>query len=163
MQSFEINRAQEKDLPKILEIYAYARKFMRETGNATQWKDSYPPKELLAEDIRTGQLYVIKDEAVIHGVFTFFIGEDPTYARIERGRWLSEDVYGVIHRVAGDGTVHGILEMIVAFAGQQIQHLRVDTHKDNKVMQHLIKKNGFHKCGIIYAEDGSPRIAYEKL
>ena len=30
-------------------------------------------------------------------------------------------------------------------------------------MQHLIEKNGFQRCGIIYVEDGSPRIAYEKI
>lgn len=40
--------------------------------------------------------------------------------------------------------------------------MRIDTHENNKVMQHLIKKNGFQECGIIYVEDGSPRIAYEK-
>ncbi|SDG79761.1 acetyltransferase [Marvinbryantia formatexigens] len=163
MQKFEIIKAEEQDLPGILEIYAYARGFMKKTGNAFQWKDSYPPEELVAEDIRAGQLYVIKEKAVIHGVFTFFIGEDPTYARIEQGRWLSDEVYGTIHRVAGDGTVHGILGAAVTFAEQQIRHLRIDTHKDNKVMQHLIKKNGFRECGIIYTGDGSPRIAYEKL
>lgn len=32
-----------------------------------------------------------------------------------------------------------------------------------QIMQHLICKNGFQKCGIIYVEDGSPRIAYEKI
>lgn len=35
-------------------------------------------------------------------------------------------------------------------------------HKDNKITRHLIEKNGFAKCGIIYVADGSPRIAYEK-
>lgn len=38
----------------------------------------------------------------------------------------------------------------------------IDTHKDNKITRHLIEKNGFAKCGIIYVADGSPRIAYEK-
>lgn len=29
-------------------------------------------------------------------------------------------------------------------------------------MRHIIEKNGFAKCGIIYFADGLPRIAYEK-
>ena len=64
---------------------------------------------------------------------------------------------------AGDGEVHGIFEEIVSFCEKNIAHLRIDTHEDNKIMQHLIEKNGFVKCGIIHVADGSPRIAYEKL
>jgi RimJ/RimL family protein N-acetyltransferase len=44
----------------------------------------------------------------------------------------------------------------------QIPNIRIDTHRDNAIMQHLLEKNGFVKCGIIYVEDGSPRIAYQK-
>lgn len=45
----------------------------------------------------------------------------------------------------------------------QIPHLRIDTHEDNKVMQHVLEKYGFVRCGIVYVSDGSPRIAYELL
>ena len=41
--------------------------------------------------------------------------------------------------------------------------LRADTHADNKIMQHLLEKNGFTRCGIIHVADGTPRIAYQKL
>ena len=73
--------------------------------------------------------------------------------------------YGVIHMVASDGTIHGFLQQIVAFCEWQTKHLRIDTHHDNKVMQHVIAKNGFSRRGIIYLVngDGSARIAYEKL
>ena len=98
----------------------------------------------------------------IHAVFAFIIGKDPTYDRIEQGRWLSKTVYGTIHRVAGDGQIKGVFDLVMAFCNKRIRHLRIDTHQDNKVMQHLILKNGFQKCGIIYVADGSPRIAYEK-
>ena len=33
----------------------------------------------------------------------------------------------------------------------------------NKIMQHLLEENGFTKCGIIHVEDGTPRIAYQKM
>lgn len=30
-------------------------------------------------------------------------------------------------------------------------------------MQHLLDKNGFKYCGIVYVEDGTERIAYQKV
>ena len=97
------------------------------------------------------------------GVFAIVIGKDPTYAQIEQGAWISESEYGTLHRVAGDGTVHGLFRRIVLFSEEKIGHLRIDTHADNHIMQHLILKNGFEQCGIIHIADGSERIAYEKV
>lgn len=51
-----IKKAQAGDLPRILEIYAYAREFMKRTGNPNQWKERAPQKEVLEADIRAGQL-----------------------------------------------------------------------------------------------------------
>ena len=44
-----------------------------------------------------------------------------------------------------------------------LPELRADTHADNKIMQHLLEKNGFTRCGVIHVADGSPRFAYQKL
>ena len=141
-----IEKGKLEDLPRILQIYASARKFMKQSGNPRQWGDSFPP-----------------DDTGIHGVFAFIIGKEPTYEKIEAGLWISDTEYGTLHRVAGDGTVHGIFDKIVDFCGQKIGHLRIDTHEENQIMQHLICKNGFQKCGIIHVLDGTPRIAYERL
>lgn len=157
-----ITLAKEKDLAEIQRIYAYAREFMKNTGNPDQWKDDKPALNVLINDIEKHQLYIVKDGNKIHGVFAFITGEDPTYADISGGKWLFDSEYGTIHRVAGDGKVKGLFDTILDFCGSKISHLRIDTHRDNKIMQHLIEKNGFVKCGIIYAADGSPRIAYEK-
>lgn len=163
MRPLHIKKAEMKDLPRILEIYAYARNFMKETGNASQWKDDFPPEYLLVSDIEDGNLYVIKEEDTIHAVFAFLMGEEPTYSVIEQGGWLSDTEYGTLHRIAKDGAVQGIFDRIVAFCSQKIDHLRIDTHRDNRVMQHLIRKNGFRECGMIHVADGSLRIAYEKI
>ena len=158
---YVVRNATREDLPRVLEIYAYARTFMAETGNPNQWKNQHPPAELLEEDIRQGYLFVICCDQVIHGVFYFFIGEDPTYITTDGG-WRSKDAYGTIHRIAGDGS-GGILKTAVAFGKSRIPHLRIDTHKDNKVMQNALAKQGFQPRGIIYLPDGSPRIAYDYL
>lgn len=163
MGSLNIGKAKVEDLPRILQIYECARNFMSETGNPSQWKNNFPPETLLIQDINAGQLYVLSNESDIHAVFAFIIGEDPTYSIIEQGEWLSDSEYGTLHRIAGDGVIHSIFDIIVEYCEQEICHLRIDTHKNNKVMQHLIKKNGFQKCGIIHIADGTERIAYEKL
>ena len=53
-QTHTVEKAEMRDLPRILEIYAYARNFMRETGNPDQWRNNYTTEALLAEDIRNG-------------------------------------------------------------------------------------------------------------
>ena len=74
-----IRRARQTDFSRVCEIYAIARAFMAKTGNATQWGDSFPPEELLREDIRLGRLYVVEEAGNVHGAFAFLLGEDPTY------------------------------------------------------------------------------------
>lgn len=153
--------AQLPDLGRIQEIYGYAREFMAKHGNPNQWGKTYPPIEQLRRDIAEEKLFVITDGQRIHGVFYFWIGQDPTYRRIV-GAWRSDSPYGTIHRIAGDGS-GGILKTAVAFAEGKIGHLRIDTHEDNHVMQSALAKMGFQPSGIIYLEDGSPRIAYDYI
>lgn len=160
--NYTVRHARQSDLNRIEQIYAYAREFMASTGNPNQWGKTNPPKAKLVQDIAQGHLYVITDGNVIHGVFYFFIGEDPTYAEIYDGSWHSDSPYGTIHRIAGDGS-GGILRTAVEFGKQHIDYLRIDTHEDNKVMQSAVEKQGFRRCGIIYIEDGSPRIAYDRI
>ena len=160
--SYMIRKAEKEDLPRIYEIYETARQFMRENGNHAQWGAGDRPEELLEDDISQGNLYVL-EEAGIHAVFAFIIGEDPTYLEIEEGRWKSEEPYAAVHRVASDGTVQGVLGHVMDYCSAQVPHLRIDTHKDNKVMQHVLEKYGFVSCGIVHVPDGSPRIAYELL
>lgn len=157
-----IRSAKEEDFNQILTIYEYARNFMKQTGNPTQWGEHSPAIEILEKDLQKGQLYVVEEDGKVCGVFAFIIGKDPTYERIENGAWKSETEYGTIHRVATDGTKHGMFQQIVSFCEGKIAHLRIDTHADNQIMRHLIQKNGFVECGTIYVADGSPRVAYEK-
>ena len=158
-----IRNATPADMEQILSVYQTARTFMAANGNPTQWGTTYPAAELLEEDIRLSRLFVDEVQGRVCGVFMFAMGDDPTYAYIEDGKWLDESPYGVIHRVASDGTVRGVLERCVAFCRERCPHLRIDTHADNHVMQTLVTRAGFTRCGIIYVEDGSPRIAYEWL
>ena len=140
-----VRRAVMSDLDRIEEIYQYAREFMIEHGNPNQWGKNNPPTDQLLQDIQLGDLYVISDDSEIHGVFYFYIGEDPTYTQID-GSWRSNKLYGTIHRIAGDGS-GGILKSAVEFARAKIDHIRIDTHEDNRIMQSAVAKQGFCRCG----------------
>ena len=150
-----------QDLPAIERVYDAARAYMRSSGNHLQWADGYPRPALLKSDIEKGQLFVIKEQGTVCGVFAFILGNDPTYAVIEDGQWLNDRPYGAIHRIAGNGTVKGIFAQAFAFALSRTDEIRVDTHHDNKTMQHVVEKHGFRRCGIIHLENGDPRIAYQ--
>lgn len=160
--NYQIRNAKKEDLPRIEEIYAYARRFMEQTGNPNQWGKTTPQSSQLVDDIEKELLFVLTEENIIHGVFYFFIGPDPTYGEIEDGCWRSDAPYGTIHRIAGDGS-GGVLAAAVQFGKERINHIRIDTHEDNKIMQRAIAKQGFLRSGIIHLENGSPRIAYDLL
>ena len=150
-----------EELPEIMAIYARARQFMKETGNPTQWGDTHPSKEAVRGDIERQQSIVCVIDGQIEGVFYLAEGADPTYDVIEDGAWHSDLPYHTIHRIASSGRVRGVFSRCVDWAHENYGYLRIDTHHNNKVMQHLIAKKGFVRSGIIYQPDGSPRIAYE--
>ena len=152
------------DLPQILKIYAHARAVMKASGNPTQWGDNFPPQELLEEDIDSNRLFLYVVNGQIEAVFAFILGPDPTYAAIEDGQWLDDTLpYGTVHRLASAGKHKGVGKAVLDWNMEHCQSLRADTHADNKIMQHLLEKNGFTRCGIIHVADGSPRFAYQKL
>ena len=151
------------DIPRLLEIYDTARSFMRHAGNPTQWPASYPDQALLAEDIALQQLFVLEDQGRVYGCFMLAAGPDATYAQIYDGTWCYSTPYGVLHRVASDGSRHGLLTECVAFASTRFAHLRIDTHKDNLPMQRALIREGFTHRGTIITDDGTPRLAYDRL
>lgn len=156
-----IRHARPDDLGKILEIYQYARTVMAQSGNPGQWINGYPSLELLESDLAKEQLYVLEHEGQIEAVFVYFIGDEPNYHKIE-GAWLNDAPYGVVHRVATAGNVRGAGQFCLDWSYAQCRNLRIDTHADNHIMQHILEKRGYVPCGRIYVGDGSPRIAYHK-
>ena len=157
----EIRKTKPEELEEVLGIYAHGREIMKRTGNPTQWGNDRPRKELIVGDIEKGNSYVVTENGKICGVFAFIVGHDETYDYIEDGAWQNDDPYGTIHRIASDETAHGVLETAVDYCRDRVGELRIDTHKDNVIMRHLAEKIGFVRCGIIYVDDGTPRIAYQ--
>ena len=160
---FEIENAQVGDIPEILKIYDLARQWMKNCGNTTQWAGSYPNEEIIRRDISNGDLYKMSVGGKTEGVFALIKGEDPTYKVIEDGSWHKDLPYATIHRLASSGRYPHVAAACFDFALERNDYLRVDTHEKNLAMKKAVTDYGFKKCGKIYIEDGSERIAYDYM
>lgn len=160
-----------EDIPRLQEIFAFARRFMAETGNPNQWSMDpsltpdgklYPSIELLQADVESGDSYVcVTDDGRVVATFVLRGGNDPTYDVIVDGAWPNDHPYATIHRIASSGEVKGVFSTMMNFALQHYTTLRIDTHRDNRVMQNAALKAGFVYCGIIYCWSGAERLAYQ--
>lgn len=158
-----IIQATMRDLPALESLYAAARGRMKAAGNYDQWKDSYPPRTLIEEDIARGRLYLVKETDELLGAFVFFVGTEENYSAID-GMWMTENrAYGVIHRVASSGTRRGFLHTVVDYCAQFADDLRIDTHRDNAPMRGALTALGFRPCGVVIVDDGTERIAFERV
>ena len=183
-----IRKAKYDDIPELMEVFRAARGIMRASGNINQWNDSYPSEEIVREDISKGVCYVLDDgnpaslpchPELLHchpersegsfqtpgdilATMAFIPGPDPTYARIYDGEWLDDSPYHVIHRIAVREPGHNAASRLLEWAFTQTDCIRIDTHKDNVIMHHILRKHGFTHCGVIYLANGDPREAYQK-
>ena len=158
----EIRKTRMEELDAVMEIYANARKFMAENGNPTQWKNTWPPREYIENDIRVGKSYVCVEGDEIAAVFYYAQEHDASYDEIFEGQWLNDDEYAVVHRIASSGKVKGAGSFCLDWASRQCKNVRIDTHENNRIMKKTLEKCGFQYCGIVYCETGDSRIAFHK-
>lgn len=164
----EFRKAVEADIDNIMKIIKQAQAYFKEQG-INQWQDNYPSPCTISNDIANKESYVLlKDNNIVATVAVSFDGEK-TYDSIYEGEWISNNEYAVIHRIAVDNTYKGLglssqiiknVEQLCLNKG--VYSIKVDTHEENISMQKLLKKDKFQYCGVIYLEDRSKRIAFEK-
>lgn len=158
-----IRKATEQDIQSALDLFTAAKAIMRSSGNLTQWEYGYPNADIVRSDIRKGGAHIVEREGKPAGYFALLPSPEPTYSSIQ-GKWLDDEAeYSVIHRIAGSAASHGIFSEIIEYAASVSPNLRIDTHRDNRIMRHLIEKAGFEYCGIIHLADGSERLAFQKV
>jgi len=158
-----IAKASMSDLDEIMSIFKDGQAFLKEKG-IDQWQDGYPTIDIVKEDITNRRMHVVLDNDGICAVYVL-VGKDPTYKYIEDGSWMSDTDYVTIHRICVKGNKRnkGIAKYIVDDIKKYQKHIRIDTHKDNRVMQHFLRSNGFLYRGIIYLDNGKARNAFEYL
>lgn len=157
-----IRPAIQGDLPAILSVLEAAKGIMRASGNLHQWTGGYPSQEIIVQDIANGYGHVLQEGGTIVAYFAFIPSPEPTYATIEGGAWLDDTrPYHVIHRIGSTPESHGVFRAIMDWCRERDPNLRIDTHQDNRIMQHCILSYGFRYCGIIHLANGDPRLAYQ--
>ena len=165
----EFRKAVEADIDSIMKIIKQAQDYFKEKG-INQWQNNYPNVEVISNDVAEKNSYVLlKNNEVVATAVVSFKGEK-TYESIYEGKWISDKEYAVVHRIAVDNNYKGLglssqiiksVEELCIDKG--VFSIKIDTHEQNSSMQKLLRKNKFENCGIIYLEDNSPRIAFEKI
>ena len=167
----KLRKAEIKDMDRVSLIYEKAKEGMKALG-IDQWQDGYPNRESFLKDVENGISVVIEDdEGEVIATAAAYLGHENTYDYIENGKWITENnTYGLIHRIAVMPNTRnkGIASKIFTYVDSlclenDIESSRCDTHRDNKIMQHTLEKNGYVFCGIIYLENADERFGYEKL
>ena len=159
-----IREAQPTDVAAIMQVIQAAKRIMRQSGNMHQWGEGYPSEAVILDDMERHGGFVIEQTGRIVGYFAFLPSPEPTYSIIYDGAWTDDTLpYHVVHRIASYPEVHGIFSDIMDFSFAHDANIRIDTHKDNRIMQHNIIKHGFTYCGIIHLANGDERLAYQKL
>lgn len=165
--NYQLRKATLLDAKRIWEILADAIE-RRKTDGSAQWQDGYPNPTVIENDINQGYGFVLLENHKIVGYCALIINYEPAYEAIE-GKWLSNQDFVVIHRVAiaqeqlGKGLAQKIMTEIENYALQQhIFSIKADTNFDNQAMLHLFEKLGYSYCGEVYFR-GSARKAFEKI
>ena len=164
----EFRKTVKEDIDSIMNIIKQAQSHFKKNG-INQWQNNYPNIEVIDNDMNVGNSYVLlKDKKIVATVAIAFSGEK-TYEHIYEGAWISNDEYAVVHRIAVDSNHKGlgiasqILKYIEELCmNKGVSSIKVDTHEGNLSMQKLLRKNKFQYCGLIYLEDNSKRVAFEK-
>ena len=140
----------------------------RKADGSNQWQDGYPNEQSIENDIVTDFGFVLVNEEKIIGYCAVIINYEPAYDAIE-GKWLTNDDFVVIHRIAidenylGQGLSGKIIENVEKLAKKNnIFSVKVDTNFDNFAMMKIFEKRGYQYCGEVYFR-GSARRAYEKV
>lgn len=163
-------KAVKTDINGIMDIINQAKDYFKKEG-IDQWQNGYPNSITIQNDIDHEYGYVLLENNVVVGTVAVIFDREKTYDCIYDGNWISKQKeYAVIHRIAIDDNKKGlglsdlILESIeILCLNNEVKSIRVDTQKDNISMQKWLEKNNFKYCGIIYLEDRSKRLAFEKI
>jgi RimJ/RimL family protein N-acetyltransferase len=162
----ELTLARWEEVAAVMEIIRDGRAFQRQQG-FVQWDDTHPTQAAVEADIRRGDGYAIRVGGVLAGYLCLSFDGDPAYPAIE-GVWRFGGDYAVIHRMAigeayrGRGLTGQVFRLAGEIALQKgVEILRIDTHRDNLRMRHVLEKHGFVFCGTV-VQNGGERLAFDK-
>ncbi len=165
---YELRKTKAGEETIAMDIIEQAKAYLRAQG-IDQWQTGYPNLEAVLGDIEKERGWFITENGEVFGYMCIDYEGEPAYNDL-KGNWLSakDAEYVVVHRLAfakekrGKGLADEAFRLVAEQAkAKGIENFRVDTDEANKIMQHVLKKNGFSYCGVIWF-DNSEKIAFEK-
>ena len=164
--NYNFRKATTTEIPEIWIILQQAI-LRRKLDGSQQWQDGYPNPDVVQKDIEREVGYVLTDNNAIIGYAAIIINDEPSYAMI-KGKWLTNDDFVVVHRLAisepflGKGLAQTILRFTEDIAVENnIYSIKVDTNFDNIPMLKIFEKLGYTYCGEVSFR-GAARKAFEK-
>ena len=159
MKNMQLRQATMADFDQIMTILKDGANQLAERG-VEQWQGDYPSPDQIKEDIENGWAYfAVSQDGETVGAIAIVPSPDHSYDKLD-GKWLLDtENYLVIHRVAihsnhaGKGYATKLLTEVINYIKEHrsdIDSIRIDTHEDNKAMQHLIDKMGFTRVGTLH-------------
>lgn len=84
----KLRNACQKDLPEIMNLIDEGKKWMKSQGSS-QWQNNYPTPEIISDDIKRGNSYILESDGKIIGTTAMIYGENSIYNQIYEGKWLT--------------------------------------------------------------------------
>jgi ribosomal protein S18 acetylase RimI-like enzyme len=171
--NLKLQLAQINNLKEIMKIIDNAKQYLKEQGSL-QWNlsDGYPSDKDIIKDIENNACYIYIDNDEIIGTLSIVTLPDENYNEIYDGKWLSNDKYASIHRIAIRNEYHHLkLGIHMLYEAEKIvkenntYSIKIDTHKLNIPMTKTILNAGYTHCGTIILKrttEDNLREAYEK-
>jgi len=169
-----LRKAKEDELDLVCDIIEDGKQQLADAG-IDQWQNDYPNRDVIKEDIAAGRAVIYNsDDHETLGVAAVMTAPDTSYDTLQ-GEWLKQtDKFVTIHRVAifshhqGKGYASQLFRDLFDYVVENhpdCESIRIDTHKDNGKMQHLIEKFGFERVGKIVGvyHPADVCYVYEKL
>ena len=147
----DIVKGQKHDLSSILDIVSNCTKLMKSQG-IYQWDEFYPNSDIIENDIKCGDSYVLKDNGKCVGYFSMNEEEPPEYSQIN---WFSDGRKVLFtHRLSvdpefqGKGIAKQVLRFIEDFAAKNnYSSIRFDAYSGNKKALKIYEDFHFKKVG----------------
>lgn len=165
----EFRLAKEIDKIEIEKIYEDGSLKLKSLG-INQWQGQDKPnldnfKNLIANK----NIFVLEDNKRV--VSTVIIYDyDLDYEKNLDGKWNSPKPYVALHRIGtleserNKGYGRKIIEFAESYARKNnFKSVRIDTHRENKSMQNLLKSMNYIYVGLVYLDGKNERLAFEKV
>lgn len=161
----KLRQANMTELQILMDIIKQASEKLQQQG-IFQWDEMYPTEEIIREDIRREELYVLSEAEEIFALVVLNEEQDDSYSE---ANWLGEqENVAVIHRLCVNSAYQhrGIGKKVLAAAEHLLKEkgykgIRLDAFTNNPYALRLYENTGYRRIGEVTFRKGQFYL-YEK-